>query len=427
MKKYIFIALIWILVLSTNEILAETGTAGTSSGEQLISNIFSETETVETSSVEPLITNIFSETDLRQVLRDISIQTGINIVADNTVQGMVSMEIRNLPMEKALEMLLAPGGYVFNKRGDYYLVGLPKPSNPSFLNLCSVEYIKLKYLNAGDATLILPGVFSKYIQSNSNNDLLTVTAPDNIISEIKKCIKSLDLPPKQIMIEAIVTEVSSQAIKNMGMDWKWEGGSAKGAAGEHSGDISFNNLTGKINYFSTSGVTKNILATLKLLIEKGDAKIRANPRVIAIDKQEAKIYIGKEKYYSISGPEQYSYARLEMISSGITLKIKPRINGNDEVTVKIDPEVSDVSGGEAALERLPLINKRNVSTTVRVKDGETIVIGGLLQQQERKGENSIPILGKLPIIGFLFKNKSSVVSENEIVILITPHIIKEGL
>lgn len=122
MKKYIFIALIWILVLSTNEILAETGTAGTSSGEQLISNIFSETETVETSSVEPLITNIFSETDLRQVLRDISIQTGINIVADNTVQGMVSMEIRNLPMEKALEMLLAPGGYVFNKRGDYYLV-----------------------------------------------------------------------------------------------------------------------------------------------------------------------------------------------------------------------------------------------------------------------------------------------------------------
>lgn len=381
------------------------------------SNVFSQ-ENDEQTPAKLLVSNIFSETDLRQALKDISTQVGINIIADNTVRGLVSAEFSKVPLEKCLEIILSAGGYVFKKIDDYYLVGLPVPTNPSFRNLCCVEYVKLKYIDP--RTVPLANIYSKYVQADKDRNLLVITAPSRIISEIKENIKQVDIPPKQVVIEAIVTEISSRAMKALGVDWKWNWTEGTGV-GNASGEISLNNLIGKINYNSNN---RNVIATLKMLIEKGEAKIRANPRVIAIDNESASIYIGKEKYYSISGENNNTYAKLEMISSGITLKIQPKIN-EDEVIVNIEPEVSDVQGGETALKELPLINKRRVKTTVRIKDGETVVIGGLLQQHERKVESSWPILGKIPVLNLLFKSNESVMNENEVVILITPHILKE--
>lgn len=372
---------------------------------------------------EPLITNIFSETDIRQALNDISAQCGVIIIPDNTVQGMVTLELKDIPFERALNMLLSPGGYVFKKIEDYYLVGLPDPKNPSFRDLCEIECIHLKYLSPEEAKLGLPGITHQYITSVSSKNLITITAPKGIISQIKEMIKKIDQPPKQVMIEATVIEIASQARNVLGTDWKWNWDKNPTQPSKPFGEIEINNLIPKIGYSNPNGFTRNALITLRALIEKGEAKIRANPKVIAQENETAQIYIGKEKYYSISPEGPYTYARLEMIKSGINLKIKPRIN-DDEITVEIEPQVSDVESGEEAFVKLPLINNRMVKTKVRVKNSETIIIGGLLQENEKKIVSKIPVLSKVPLINFLFKNKTSVKSENEIVILITPHIIK---
>jgi type IV pilus assembly protein PilQ len=166
-------------------------------------------------------------------------------------------------------------------------------------------------------------------------------------------------------------------------------------------------------------------ASLKALIQDGKVKIRANPRVATLEGQKASIIIGKEQYYVIvTGLAPYSYGQLERIPVGVSLNMTPYISDKGEITVEIQPEVSDVVGTGAT--GLPVVSKRSVTTTIRVKDGETIVIGGLLQKNESTVRRKIPLLGDIPILGLLFSRTDRRVDEVETVIFITPHILTEG-
>jgi len=157
------------------------------------------------------------------------------------------------------------------------------------------------------------------------------------------------------------------------------------------------------------------------MVEEGKATIRANPRVAALEGKEATIFVGQEKYYVIvTGPETYPYRTLESIAAGVTLSLIPYVAENGDITVHIAPEVSDVTG--EGLEGLPVITKRRAETTVRVKDGETIVIGGLVQEQETKILRRVPLLGYIPLVGILFRYYRPTKSQTEVVIFITPHL-----
>lgn len=360
---------------------------------------------------EPLVTNVFVDVDIRQVIRDIATQAQITIILDDSVQGMVSIEFNNVPLEKALKMLLVTGGYVFKKIENYYLIASPDPANSTFPLLSSVERIKLNYLKAENISNLLIPHYSKYILVDKGENILIVTAPSEIIEEIKEYIKKIDLPQKQILIETLVTELSDEARKELGIDWSIEGGKSKVKL------ISPLQLEG--SYLSTA-VSSQALATIKILTEKGKAKIRANPRILTLTGKSASIYIGREEYYSLPGTA-YQPGRFDKILSGITLKITPYTGGNDEITVTIEPEVSDVSA--IGKEGYPIISKRTAQTTVRVKDGKTIIIGGLIQQKEGKRISKIPVIGSIPILGAFFRKNSSYNTETEVVIFITPHII----
>ncbi|MFH1335053.1 MAG: type II and III secretion system protein [Candidatus Zixiibacteriota bacterium] len=143
-----------------------------------------------------------------------------------------------------------------------------------------------------------------------------------------------------------------------------------------------------------------------------------------LEGRKATIIIGKKQYYVIiTGTVGYAYGQLERIPVGVSLDIVPYISDKGEITVEIHPEVSDVVGTGAT--GLPVVNKRAVSTKVRVKDGETIVIGGLIQKIESNVRRKIPLLGDIPILGLLFSRTDKRVDELETVIFITPHILTE--
>jgi type IV pilus assembly protein PilQ len=374
-----------------------------------------------------LITNVFFETDIREVLRDISAQSGVTIIPDNTVQGVVSLALENAPLEKALEMVLMGGGYTFKKIDDYYLVGAAVHDNPTFSRLTETKYIKPNYIKAKDIPKFLPDFFTDFIHVNEDVNTLTVIASREIIARIEEDIAKIDIPRKQVMIQALVTDFSKGVTKELGIDWEWQWNTAKGVDSTASGTEGMTDLLGTFTYATTGELTRSVIVKLKALIKDGKVKLRANPRIVTLDGQEATIFIGREEYYSIvSGPVAYPYTTLEAITAGITLKITPYISETGEITVEIQPEVSDVTV-EATEERLPIITKRHVNTKVRVKDGETVVIGGLTNKTEFERVTRIPILGYIPIVSLLFKAKKKITEETEIVVFITPSIMPEGL
>ena len=388
----------------------------------------------QASEEEPdlLVSNVFYETDLRQALDDLAAQSGISIVADNTVQGFVTMEIDELPLEKALSRILSTGGYTFKKMEGFYLVGLADPSNPSFNLLSVTENIPVNYMTAANAAELLSDYYKPYVKANIILNCITVTASSEIINKIKNDLNNIDIPPKQVMIEALVTEVKSGVLKSIGIDWSLFGttGDKNLSTGANlsvglldSANAMFN-INRKELGLMIGGMSFQLITTLRALAQDGKAEIKANPRVITTNAQPAIIDIAKEQYFSVvTGPVNYPYTRLEKVSSGIKLEITPFISESGEITVKILPHVSDAIG--YGRQGLPIIDSRMVSTTVRVKDGQTITIGGLTQENMRREQNKIPILGSIPILGYLFSHTKYVKEKTDIIIFITPRIITE--
>jgi type II secretory pathway component GspD/PulD (secretin) len=153
--------------------------------------------------------------------------------------------------------------------------------------------------------------------------------------------------------------------------------------------------------------------------------VEANPRVATLDGQTAEIFVGRDRYYNLTtGTDSNTVSyRLESIKTGITLKLNPQVAENGEITVRIEPEVSDVVAESSSNGNLPIISRRRVATTVRVKTGESIVLGGLLQRTEHKVKAKVPLLGDLPLLGALFASTRTVEEEGEVLIIITPYLI----
>jgi len=374
---------------------------------------------VEVPPEERLITNVFVDTDIRQVLNTIAAQTEVNILVDDTVRGYISLDLRDVPLEKALRMVLTPGGYTFVKMEDYYLVGSPDPRNPTFPKLSYTESIKLNYLNADVASKLLSDFFEPYVKVDSERNMLLISGSPEIINRIKQDVAKIDIPRKQVMIEALVTEIRREKGKEFGVDWGW---SWIPSEIEQASQIQGVEVTGlEIGY--TSKVVGEIFASLKALAKEGKAEIKATPKVSALDGEEAKISVDREEYYIIlAGPPEEPYRRFETIKVGIGLRILPRITGKDEILMKISPQVSDVVQREET--EFPVVSRRTVETTVRVKDGQTVIIGGLLQSVKRQLVSGVPFLSKIPLIDLFFKKETTSEQDSELVVFITPRIIQ---
>ncbi len=410
----------------------------------------------------PLITNVFADTDLRQALSDVAAQAGVVIIPDATVQGTVSADLKDVPLESALRMLLISGGYAFKKMDGYYLVGAPDPANPNFYLFSETEVVELNYLDGNAVTAYLVGPYGKYVtvegapapeperqqerparagyqrpaaggRATIGGTRLFITAPREIIERIKADLALIDRPRTQVMLEAVVLEVTEDALKEIGVDWatRWirfasQVGSVPIGAQGFQATTGQPTLTLPAGSFTYSDLSFTEMAQLTALVEKGKARLRANPRVATIEGQTAEIEVGQEKYFAIvTGPVTYPYTTLQQIPSGITLRITPSVvEQTREVVARVEPEVRDVTG--KGPNDLPEITYRRAVTNVRVKDGQSIVIGGLASEFTTRTTASFPLLGNLPLIGNLFRRTTSRQTKTEVIIVITPHILDEA-
>jgi type II secretory pathway component HofQ len=374
----------------------------------------------------PRVSNVYFETDIRQALTDISAQAGVSIVPDAMVQGYVTVEFTNVPLEQALQLLLAPVGFCYKKMEGYYLVGAPVADSPSFPLLVETERIKPKHLIASDVPGLLPDYYSKFLKVNPGTNTITISAPPDIIKLFKKELTAIDLPPQQIMIEALVVEMDLEASRSLGLDWDWTG--TKNNAGFRIAkfvpsmmDSSFiaEFLKAGEHY---QGSVFDLRMALRALAFKDRAHIRANPKVTTQDGHEAVIRIGRESYHSlVRGSMNYPYITLEKITTGILLKITPFIGSSSEIITEIEMQVSDVTG--SGQDNLPVTSVRSVQTRVGVANAQTIGIGGLIAETSTNKTNRIPYLGDIPLLGYLFGNTTMEKKDTEVVVLITPHLL----
>ncbi len=246
------------------------------------------------------------------------------------------------------------------------------------------------------------------------------------IARARELLAKVDVKQPQIVIEAKVIDVTDDSAKELGVEWTWS-------------DVQFSELQTNENntptaimlgHFQRSPVT--FIGTLNALITSGKARVLANPSISTLEGKPSSIFIGKELKYVINIQQTTSGTNVttETARVGVQLHTVSRVSSDGFITMDLHPEVSVPSGGGLEIPELglvlPEISRRFVDTTVRVKDGETIVIGGLISDEERDTMSGIPILSDIPLIGGLFKTKSKSKTHSEIMMFITPRILADS-
>lgn len=368
-----------------------------------------------------LVTNVFFDTFILDALADLSMDSGIPILADATVSGFVTVDLFDVPLPRALEQLLLPGGYTYRWMDGYYLVGSAQRDGPLFHLLSVTERVKLKHLRAQDVPAMLPQAFRDQVRPDGATNSVVVSGESGVVQRILDDIAKIDVAPYQIQIDALVTELNEKGRRSLGLDWGWTESVPDSQRAAH---VRIDQLIGSIGY-SFSGVDM-LLMQLRNIVEEGDAKIRANPSLVALEGEPASLFVGKTTYYQLvtSTGQQTQSTRLEAIEAGVRLDVVARVSDDGVIVLEIAPGVDDVQG--QGTNDIPVVGRRRVSTTVRVRDGETIGIGGLLQEIEVENHSRVPILGSLPIFGRLFSSTRTTQEETEVLIFITPRILHDG-
>ncbi len=389
---------------------------------------------------QPRVTESFEETDVREALRLLASAAGVQIILDEKIDGVTSAVIEDQPFEQALDTVLLPLGLIYAKRDQQYIIGLPDPTSLLFATLA--EHHEYQPLNqpASDMLNTLPKRLQAFARVADKRNLILIDAPRQLSQDILSRLAKLDRPVPQVTLEAIVCVVSPDSGFRFGVDWN----QSLVENGATALDIGFNSLafTGKVSPYGLRNATNDFALTsafVKLLAQEGHLTIRAAPRVMAKDGEKAQISIARDTFFSVqpvsSGNNNNDNANtfffpqsIQKVEAGIMLNITPTVRG-DNVTVVIEKaEVSeDIRTSDPRLDVVqnpyPIINRRTVSTTVHVKDGHTIVIGGLVQKQTVDRVRGVPGLRRIPMLGRLFETVEKQEQEAEVVIFIAPRIV----
>ncbi len=354
-----------------------------------------------------------STTDLRQALQDIALQAGITIIPDPSVTGLVTADLQNLPLDQALEVVLAGTGYQVREYPNYYLVYSPEPGSPAFAQTCEPRMLRLDYSETSGVMNLLPRIYRDYVAADPKSNTIMITAPPVLAEKIEAYLKRFDTPPRHVLLDARVVVLEDADILNLGVEWNWP---TVKAGAFRSSDASGWPWGIEIGLTPGKEFTNALMATLNLLRENEEATIVASPQVMAQDGKPAEIKVATEEYFQIATGGIYERIELEKIETGTLLKILPRISDKGDITLDVAAEVSDVIARGA--NNLPVVNRRTANSTVRVEDGGTVAIAGLMDARSRQSDRETPYFSAVPLIGRAFDNQTEVESTKQVAVFV---------
>lgn len=263
---------------------------------------------------------------------------------------------------------------------------------------------------------------------------LIVAGPEAAVEEALLLLRAVDIAPIQVEIEARIVDISLDNSLNGGVQWgglQTQGTTGGGTTqqfvpGTSQNQVQEGSVPDIIRFGRFRRTPFNFAAQLQFLETQGRSKTLANPRISVLDNEDANIFIGDILRFQIlaftSATAGNSFT-VQEIPVGIALLARPRVNDNNEITLKIKPVISTIT---RFVGDIPQTASREADTTLRIKDGETIVIGGLIRDQESKSVQEVPLLAKIPILGELFRNRINQRLRSEVLIFLTPRILRDN-
>jgi type II secretory pathway component GspD/PulD (secretin) len=389
------------------------------------------------------------DADVREVLNAIAATSGMNLVLDDSVTGKISLQLRDVPVEDALELVCKIKNLNCRNSKNVRMIGSADKMEKNFGELA---IIKLQHVRVEDvlekAAVVLAAkpeaaaderktekrpaggkekplaaggkekqAYDGLSMDESTNSLI-VKGSAAQVAQVRQLLAALDVAPQQVSVEAEVVAVNREEINRLGVEWQGKTGEKNGGADYAAGSalIRFGSVTAEepaVRY----------RAKVNALVTKGRAKILAKPQIMALNGKEAVINIGQSvPVETVVMSDNTTTTSVDYKHAGIILRCVPRILPGQTLCAKVHTEVSNpVFVPETKTYKF---NTRSADTEVLLKDGETLVIGGLIGKEENRTDARIPILSDLPLIGPLFKTSGHSSQESEVIIFLTARIIK---
>lgn len=418
------------------------------------------------------------DTDLAQVLQMLSIQSQKNIIVSKSVSGTVTANLYNVTFYEALDSILQINGYGYFENGNFIYVHTLEElkAMQDAQRKTESRVYKLQYLSAADANAMIAGSLSDRGAASYHGDsapgfvpdvsdggadgyaysamLVVNDYPDNL-DNIANIIAEADVPPQQVLVESYILQTTLNENDAFGVDFNIIGsldftdltsplsavtnllnGSDASDGFQPDDNEAF---AGQSTVGNTSGpggfkvgvVTNDVSVFLRMLDEVTNTYVLARPKVMALNRQRAEVLVGaRVGYLSTTATETTTTQTVEFLDTGIHLVFRPFISPNGMIRMELSPSVSEaslrnVTDSQGSLVTIPDELTNELTTNVRVRDGETLVLGGLFRESTRTTRRQVPGLGDIPLVGYAFRGHDDTIDRSEIIFLITPSIVED--
>ena len=373
------------------------------------------------------VTLSLNNASLGDALREIAEQAGLNYTIIGDVSGNVNAQLKGVTVDEALSALLNGTRYAYMNKEGTLLIGDRNPNTPSGQALSGAELIYLKYIKAENIEKIVPkSIPVENIKVIKEQNAVLISGTTDDIELVKSFILKVDLPTPQVLMEVVVVEYERNKSSSFGLKTGLnangkEGGPNLNAYGNMSG---ISNKITKGGFEALIGIKPpDFELSLRALEAKDKAKILSMPKITTLNGNKAELKVSRTLYFPVSSVTKDGFQNNDYrtIDDGITIELTPWVTKHGEVNVTISPSIKTT--GVAVGTAPPPVTNRSINTNVMLADGETVALGGLISSKEGNTRSFIPILGSIPLLGYLFSYRDAVTSTNELVIYVTPHIL----
>ncbi|MCP5159368.1 MAG: type IV pilus secretin PilQ [Gammaproteobacteria bacterium] len=423
----------------------------------------------------------FQDIEVRAILQILADFTGLNIVVSDTVKGNLTLRLQNVPWDQALDIIMRTKGLAMRQNGNVIFIApteeiaarekLDLESRKTVEELIPLrtEIVQVNYAKAEDLKKLLEKKTGDKGQEQSilsprgsvefdqrTNTLIVKDVPEKLV-EIRDLVAKLDVPVRQVLIDSRIVIANDDFAKDIGAQFGVTGVSQSGdrlnaLAGKLSGtstivDSAVGNLIGTGQPFpvavpalgdrlgvslpAANGAAPSIafailgadyLVDLELsaLQTEGKGELVSNPRVVTADGKEAKIVQGQTVETILRGADRDATLKTDAF---LELSVTPQITPDDRITMDLMVTKNDIA---QSTDTRTVTDKREVKTQVLVNNGETVVLGGVVEQNKTSDKSQVPLLGDIPLLGYLFQRNTTGNTKRELLIFVTPQILKEG-
>lgn len=372
------------------------------------------------------VTMNIKDGDIRDVLTSLSMLGEQSIVTDDTVKGKISINFDNIPFDAALDLVTRTKGLAYRNVHGVIVVSALEQINKYY---GEVSVYKLNYAKAEDVKTILKDIVKgDGLGFDPITNSIVFTGSQAEEQKLRDALALLDIATKQVTLEAKIISLSNEDSKNLGLSWEWSAlpSSKGGSSSDSSSDSSSSSETSYAGIINLGhGYQSTFQATLNALVSSGKAKILATPRIITIPGKEASIFIGDHipvLTRTIDNGE--TTTSTEYVDAGIKLSYTPVVSNDGYITSVVHTEVSTPT--YLATVQNYKITSRTADTNVRMRNAETLIIGGLINEEEQETLRKIPFISNIPLLGELFKDRSKTKNKTEVMMILTPHVTEAG-